>query len=370
MRKIIVLLRGNINLDCRVQKEINTFISLGFKVTLVTWNFEASLYKRENVEIINVNLGKHKNHYGELLTFLKIIIFWYYASKIIKKGNYDYIHCNDLDTLGIVYFLPKRYYKRIIYDAHELFPERYKVGSIKNKIWNLIEKQTVKKASKIICPEYNRAKYLEKKHQLKDKIYVVNNFPNYRIIEPKNLREKLNLTKGTIILNYLGALIPGREIEIIIEALKYLPDNYILVLVGYAFDDNYMKKLMQIIYGEGLTNRVFFYGSVSPEELLETIAGCNIGIALYKNTNINNLYCAPNKVFDYIMAGIKLIANDYPSLRMLSEYKFVRLVSEVNPRLIAECVIDLNNNNSQVPNIIKRKFSWESLNKVISEIYR
>lgn len=369
MRRIIVLLRGNINLDCRVQKEIDTFISLGFKVTLITWNFEEIFYKKEDLEIINFNFGKHKNPYGKLFTFFNIFRFWYYASKVIKKETYEYIHCNDLDTLGIVYFLPKQNHKRIIYDAHELFPERHTTNSIQYKIWNLIEKQIIKKVGKIICPEPNRASYLKHKYQLHSKIYVVNNFPNYRTIKPKNLRERLNIPKGAIILNYLGALVPNREIEVTIEALKYLPENYVFVLIGYAFDDDYKIELRRCIEVAGLTNRVFFYGSVLPKEVLQTIAGCNIGIALYRNTNINNFYCAPNKVFDYIMAGVKVIANAYPSLFMLDEYRFVRLISEVSPKSIAKCAIDLANEKSQVQHIVKRRFCWESFNEVLSEIY-
>lgn len=368
-KRIIVLLISNINYDCRVQREIDEFCLLGFRVTLVVWSREPIFYKKEKLDIINIELGNFKHPYGKLFSFLTRIRFCYSASKIIKKGNYDYIHCNDLDTLGILYFLPKSYYERVIYDAHELYPEAYKINSIQYKIWNLIEKQLIKRVGTIITPEINRSKFLKEKYKLNDIPYVISNFPQYRRIMPRNIKAELNILKGKIILTYIGALEPGREIEVIIEALNYLPDDFVVVLIGYAYDDNYIKTLRGFIEGQGLTNRVFFYGSVSPKEMLPTIAGCDIGIALYENTGFNSFYCAPNKVFDYIMAGVKVIANDYPSLKMLNKYEFVRLISKVNPKAIAKCALDLVRDSSEIPDIIKRKFSWESVSKIFKEIY-
>lgn len=258
MKRIIVLLIKNINYDSRVQKEIDTFCLLGFRVTLVVWNGEPVFYKREKLDTINIELGNYKHPYGKLFTFLNRIRFWYLASKIIKKGNYDYIHCNDLDTLGILYFLLKSYYERVIYDAHELFPEMYVVDSIQYKIWNFIEKQLIKRVNTIITPEINRSKFLKEKYKLNNSPYVINNFPQYRLIIPRDIKAELYIPNGSIILTYTGVLGPGREIEVIIEALGYLEDDFVVVLIGYAYDNNYVKTLQGYIDAHGLTNRVFF----------------------------------------------------------------------------------------------------------------
>ena len=84
MRRIVILLRGNINVDSRVQKEIDTFISLGFKVTLIICNWESTFYRKENLEIINASLCRYKSPYGKLCTFLNIIKYLYAASRIIN----------------------------------------------------------------------------------------------------------------------------------------------------------------------------------------------------------------------------------------------------------------------------------------------
>ena len=102
---------------------------------------------------------------------------------------------------------------------------------------------------------------------------------------------------------------------------------------------------------------------------MKTIAGCDVGIALYDDNNLNNYYCAPNKVFDYIMAGVKVITNDYPSLKMLNEYRFVRLISEVSSQTIAKYAKELADDDSVISDSVKEKFSWDIFYDTFAEIY-
>ncbi len=116
--------------------------------------------------------------------------------------------------------------------------------------------------------------------------------------------------------------------------------------------------------------RVVFYGRIPAEQILATIAQSDIGIALYKNVGINQYLCAPNKVFDYLMAGIKIICNDSPSLRTLKDYKFVRLISDTSPSNIAECIESLFYEKSEIPENIKKLFSWELFDPIFKTIYK
>jgi len=335
---------------------------------LVCWNSENIVYKKAGVEIINISLGKHKNCFGALFTFLNIIRFWHISAKIIKNINYDFVHCNDLNTLGILFFLKKEFGKKLIYDAHELFAERYSFNSIKYKIWNYIEKKLIRRTRCVITPELYRARYIKDKYKLAKMPYIINNFPRFQSFKPKNIKKELGIQDRSRILCYLGNLMPNRKIEIIIESLKYLPDNYVLVLFGYSYD-NYIEKLNKLVKKNEMIHQVYFYGKLSPEEILPTIAQCDIGVALYENSSINNYYCAPNKVFEYIMAGVKVVANDYPSLRMLKKYGFVRLVSDISPEMIARNIKELIKDNSIITENVKRIFSWEKFNKIFAKIY-
>jgi len=370
MKNILILLKGNINYDSRVQKEIDTLVSFGFKVKLAVWNHEPIFYKKEQVEIVDMNLSNHRVPHITFLTFFKIVKFWYLSAKIIKQGNYDYVHCNDLETLGVLFFLPKKYKNNFIYDAHELYPERFSIERylIRYVIWSLMEKILIKRTKSIIVPESHRAEYLKRKYKLAKMPVVINNFPKYQTIVPRNIRQELNISAEKKIICYQGVLKANRDIEAIIESLHYLSDEFILILFGYAFKD-YLKNLKELIEKKRLRNRAIFYGAVVPQELLQTLSQCDIGVALYQNKGINNYLCAPNKVFDYIMAGVKVITNDYPPLQIVKEYNFVRLISEVNPKSIAECAKDLVKQNYIISDVIRRKFSWESCTEIFRNVY-
>jgi hypothetical protein len=368
-KNIVVLLIGDIDYDSRVQKEISTFISLGYNVTLVIWSWIPICYDNEKITVIDVNLSNYKEPNNAFTTIWRFIRFWFISAGIIRRGNYKYIHCNDLNTLGVVLFLSRRDLKKVIYDAHELYPEQYENNSIKYKIWTFIEKHLVKKINIIIVPELHRANYIKQKYTLKTNPYVINNFPEYQIISPKNIKRELNLSNDKIIICYQGVIGQKREIENTIESLKFLPEDFILLLIGYGFGD-YIEQLKQHIIERKLENRVFFYGKVRPEEMLQTVSGCDISIALYQNDRINSYLCASNKVFDAIMAGVKIITNDYPSLKMLIKYRFVRLISNTNPKAIAKCVIDLANDSSEISDVIRQKFCWQSFNEAFRNIYR
>lgn len=373
MNSIIVLHIGNsIDYDSRVQKEISSFISLGYRVTLVIWNWEPFSYSNKKVKIIDLNLSNYKFHtnkFSKISRFLKMIKFWYISSKVIKRGNYKYIHCNDLSTLGVVFFLSKGYSKKVIYDAHELHPEYFKASIIKYKIWSFIEKYLVGKISAIIVPEIKRANYLKKKYHLRTSPKIINNFPRYQNVIKQNIKRELKLSSEKKIICYHGYIRKGRGLESIIESLNFLPDNFVLLLIGYS-NKLYKEELAILIQNNNLENRVIFYGKVSPDEMLNTISGADLCVALYENNGINNFLCASNSVFDSIMAGVKILTNDYPSHNILKGYKFVGLISKMEPKIIAESVKNLTKNINEIPDSIKHKFSWDSLFKVFQGIYK
>ncbi len=373
MKNIIVLLIESIDYDSRVQKEISNFIKLGYEVTLFLWNWEPYKFKKERVRIVDAKLSRYvtkDKKFTFLIRFLKFIRYWHLASKEIKKENIDFIHCNDLITLGVLFFLPRRFYKKVIYDDHDLTPERYKRKGIKYYIWTRIEKTLIRKVDTVIVPEINRGRYLKEKYKLPKMPWLINNYPIYQTINTINIKKELKLPNNSILLCYQGIIDKGRDIENMILSLKYIPERYTLLLIGYEFAfGDYIFKLKKLVMQEQLENRVFFYGKVSPDKLLQTVAGCDISIALYQNNGINNYFCASNKVFDSIMAGVKVITNDYPPHKNLRGYEFIDLISNINPRSLAFHIMQLAKSDTEIPDSIKKQFSWDSLFDVFREIY-
>lgn len=82
--------------------------------------------------------------------------------------------------------------------------------------------------------------------------------------------------------------------------------------------------------------RIVFLPRVQPPHHLEITRGCRLGILLYAPTELNNVYCAPNKVFEYAYFGLGMIFPDYPGLRSLGrEFSLGEVCNPLDPESVA-----------------------------------
>jgi len=103
----------------------------------------------------------------------------------------------------------------------------------------------------------------------------------------KDLKTELNIPAEEKMIFYQGVIALNKEIEVMVKSLKYLPDVFMLMLFGYAFDE-YRNRLQEFIEKQDLEGRVVFYGKFLSQELLGTISQCYISTALYGRNKINN----------------------------------------------------------------------------------
>ncbi len=125
--------------------------------------------------------------------------------------------------------------------------------------------------------------------------------------------------------------------EEIIQAAVLLDADTVVVLVGrlapgYDLDDAIRRY--------GATGKVFFYGCVeSLEALREVTQSADIGLQLQYDEGLNSYYCAPGKLFQYLMAGLPVVASNFPGMIEILEREDVGLCADPrNPREIADAI--------------------------------
>jgi glycosyltransferase involved in cell wall biosynthesis len=114
---------------------------------------------------------------------------------------------------------------------------------------------------------------------------------------------------------YVGALTTGRGLELSIMALNHL-DDVRLRLVGPA-RPAYLQQLVKLADTEGVSDRVEFAGAVSPDDLIETISRASVGLALIQPICLSYRMSLPNKVFEYVAAGLPVLGSDLPAISAL-----------------------------------------------------
>ena len=87
-----------------------------------------------------------------------------------------------------------------------------------------------------------------------------------------------------------------------------------LVLLG---DGQYGETLKRRVLSRRLEGHVRFHPAVPQADLLRYSACADAGIIPYQAICLNNYYCTPNKLFEFIAAGVPILASDLPEIRNL-----------------------------------------------------
>lgn len=228
----------------------------------------------------------------------------------------DIVWLGSLDTAiackGLI-FLKKNPY---VLHLHELYDTHLK----KLKVVKTIAQN----AKYVVVPEVNRAGILQVWLNLKKRPFILPNkpynHPRKKYIEPSNKKTRdilKDYDSSKRIVIYQGHIERGRNLEPIIEAIENI-DNIEFWLMG--MDHKYVQNLLE------MSDKVKYLGYVPAPYHLEITSYADIGIMSYDLINLNHLYCAPNKIWEYLGFDIFFICNNVASLNPFEELKCCKLV--------------------------------------------
>ncbi|MDR0799772.1 MAG: glycosyltransferase, partial [Dysgonamonadaceae bacterium] len=164
---------------------------------------------------------------------------------------------------------------------------------------------------------------------------------------------------GKKVLLYQGAVNLGRGIEWVIDAMPYL-DDFVFYIVG---DGDRLEALRAQVEHLQLGDRVFFTGRVPFEDLAAYTAQADIGINLLENRGLNYYYSLPNRIFDFIRAGIPVLSCDFPEIRnIVAHYGTGALVDRFEPEYLAGKIRELASNpiDYKAFEIANAELTWEN----------
>jgi glycosyltransferase involved in cell wall biosynthesis len=175
------------------------------------------------------------------------------------------------------------------------------------------------------------------------------------------------------IILYQGSLNMGRGLVMAIRALLYI-SNARLVIIGTGDVENDLKKLALSL---GLTDRVLFLGRIAPDKLIQYTMQADLGISLEEKLGLNYYYALPNKLFDYIQAGIPVLVSDVPEMAAIVNHYQVGMVTHTSdPQKLAllfdEMLHDPEKRASWKTNLkaAAKELCWENEEEKLMDIYR
>lgn len=243
------------------------------------------------------------------------------------RSRADVYEAHDLPPLLPAVLAAKLRRKPVVYRAHELWSEIHARVPFA-WMWRWLDRLLVPRCDEVVTPEENRSRIYLVEMGAKRPPLTIRNCPPYRPpVQSARLREDLARRKipfSTVVL-YQGLFESGRCIEEMAEASRHFAEGVVLALIGSGFG-----KWGDPAAATAGYDRVVVLPRVPYEELPSYTASADIGILLYRDDCRNNYYCAPNKVFEYMMMGLPVIAPGFPGMLKLVEGEAVGLC--VNPR--------------------------------------
>ncbi|MGA2573760.1 MAG: glycosyltransferase family 4 protein [Candidatus Methanomethylicaceae archaeon] len=275
--------------------------------------------------------------------------------KELKKIDSDVYHANDLDVLGPCARVAKAKGAKLVYDSHELYLE---MGLFRTdymqKRYLAMEGRLIKKADKVITVNRFIAEELARRYGVPTP-EVIHNYP-----EPCNsVPPKRGDT--TIRVLYQGAYGPGRGLDELVKSAKILPEGYQIYLRGVGA---YGKILEQLAQNTGsLDKNVFFLQPLPPNELIEKATFADVGITFNIPYCLNNYFASPNKVFEYLSAGLAVISNKIPFLEEVIGGRSGVLIDEVTTQSVAGAIVQFTSSNIMNYRVAayesSKKYVWE-----------
>ncbi len=249
----------------------------------------------------------------------------------------DVLVANDLDTLLPNYLVSKLKGIKLVYDSHEIFCEvpELQANPSKKKLWERLEKWIVPKLNYSITVNQSIANYFKEKYKVP--FIYVRNIPNY--IKPDHLKTRSGLelpTDKKIIILQGAGINMQRGAEELVESMQYLSENYLLLIIGSGDVIGQLKENVQHL---SLQNKVKFIGKISAAELRHYTMNADLGVTIDKDTNLNYHFSLPNKVFDYMHAGIPVLATRLPEIEhLVNEFHIGTFIENHDPKHIASQV--------------------------------
>ena len=367
-KKVIVSVINDLVTDQRVAKVCRSLTSMGFEILLVGRKLKDSLavdnrpYHTHRMYLL---FSKGPCFYAEYNLRLFFLLLF---------RKVDLLVSNDLDTLLPNYLVSKIKGIPIVYDSHEYFtevPELVNRKRVQN-IWKRIEKWIFPKLKDVITVNDSIAELFEKDYGIKPK--VVRNIPSSKKITINKTREYLGLPIDKFILILQGSGINvDRGTEEMVEAMQFVNNDAVLLIAGGGDVIDILKNKVDEL---SLNNKVIFKAKQPYSDLMQYTANADIGLTLDKDSNLNYKYSLPNKLFDYINAGIPILATPLPEIKkIIDQYKIGDFIPSHDPKGIAKKVNEIIESKAIIAhwkkniNFAARDLSWEIEEQVLKQVY-
>lgn len=367
-KKVCILTSVHPVFDTRIfHKEAKTLAKVGYDITLI-----AQHNKNETVDGVKIiALPKPKNRIFRILFLTKKA----YEIALNEKANVYHFH--DPEFLPWAVKLKKKTGAKVVYDVHEDVPQQILSKGWIPKIlrkpiapfFNFYEKRKAKKLDFIIAALPKIKENFQERGVTN--IEVITNYPILEYFP--TAKQKIKKEENRKNLIYVGDLTRIRGIVQIVKSLKFIKNNNGKLILAGKFSDKGLERELKKMPEWG---KVEFKGWLQQKEVYREMVSVNIGLICFLPAP-NHMNAIPNKLFEYMAAGIPVIASNFPLWRnIIRGNKCGLTVDPTKPKAIAKAAEWLIEHPEEAQKMgengrkaVLEKYNWEAESKKLLKIY-
>lgn len=337
---------GRARTDVRVMRAATALVEAGFAVTVVDLEWKRGGPVEENIRGVQVKHIIAPNWYTSrrfklwfLIQAVQILIRSMFR---LVRTSADVYHAHDLTALPASYLAARLRRKPLIFDAHELplsnvLDSKHWHGLI--TLFSRLLTFILPRCAGVITVSPPIVQEMRKRYSIPE-VSLIRNIPEYKAVQKSDrLRQHLGLGPDVRIALYQGGLEGNRGLDRLIRAAPFLGQNTVIVMMGPDIEAT-QPQLEALIATEGVADRVKILPPVPYTELLDWTASADSGLIVYSTDySLNIRMCLPNKLFEYLMAGLPILASRLEAVsEVIRTYNVGQMVSSLTPEDIGAAI--------------------------------
>jgi glycosyltransferase involved in cell wall biosynthesis len=241
----------------------------------------------------------------------------------------DLVQAHDLDALRAAVILGGKLDIPVVYDTHEWWSEQPFIDSVEAvDYWNGLERELIAQADAVMTINEPLAEILMRRYELEE-VMALHNCQTLQSLRPRPVNK-------TPIALYQGAYVPHRGLEQVIAAAG-LTDKVQVALRGFGSSEGELRALDK-------KKRILWWEPVPGPQVVQAASQADIGLIPFLPSCLNHYYSTPNKLFEYMSAGLAIAGSDIPEIsRFVTAHRMGELFDPYSPSDIAramEAIVD------------------------------
>jgi glycosyltransferase involved in cell wall biosynthesis len=388
-RRVAMIVLNDIIHDGRVLKTARTLTDQGYDVTLF------GMWRSGNARISSTKIaGMNALIFPDPATFLRSAnvraLRWEHMVAYLRacmwshveRVNPRFIHTHDYHALPLGFEFVRRL-REMGHTVHWLHDFHEYVAGIDHMApdWQRVALEHEARGIGLIDHRFTVSPmirdWLQERYRLPEPPTVVLNAPPVSAVRAdagRTVRSDLGLEPAVDLIVFSGGVTEARNLHTVVSALADCPGCHMALITNNTGD--YVERLRQIAADGGYADRLHFLPYVQPHEITAYVRDASLGVIPYLRSGNSNA-AMPNKLFDYLQAGLPIVASNLDLIQsFLRQWQIGEVFDQDDVRDCAEAIgrmlrrQDFYRNNIQANEELRREATWDAQSKKILEAYR